>query len=220
MLTLLTKGLRSSKPTNLPSRLRLPCRPPFVSEITALVRRFNSRSGGEQPDKEVLRKLKKIAALRREFERREGFQMLNHGFRHVMEMKKRGVPYETVKANRRKVGQLHRESHELVQSWYGTGSGEHHGRQHFVTKLETVLEADAAQPRPILKIQERLAVKEVFKDFLELDRKVNKMTRRTCWFLTLVAVGLLGKFLHRRFYQMPVDDTEFSKVHKPDPGVG
>ena len=220
MLTLLTKGLRSSKPTNLPSRLRQPCRPPFVSKITALVRRFNSRSDDEQPDKEVLRKLKKIAALRREF---EGFQIFNLGFlgfRYGIEMKSRGVAYETAKANGRKVVQLHRECHELVQSLYGTGSGEHHGRQHFMTKLEIVLEADAAQPRPILKIQERLAVKDVLKVFLELDRTVDKMTRRTCWFLTLVSVGLLGKILHWRFYQMPVDETEFSKVHKPDPGVG
>ena len=191
-----------------------------MSEITPLVRRFKSRSGGDQPDKEVLRKLKKIAALRREFERREGFQNLNHGFRHGMEMRKRGVPYEIAETNWRKVDQLQRESYELVQSLYGTGSGEPHGRQHFMTELETVLEADAAQPRPILNIQERLAVKDVLKDFLELDRTVDKMTRRTCWFLTLVAISLLGKFLHRRFYQMPVDDTEFSKVHKPDPGVG
>lgn len=79
-----------------------------------------------------------------------------------------------------------------------------------------LLEADAAQPRPVLMIQERLAVKEVLKAFLELDKKAEI----GAWISTLIFGGLLGGSLHwlwKRFYRTPVDDTDFSKVHKPNP---
>ena len=215
MLTLLTKGLRSTKPTSLPSRLRLPFRPSFISQTAALIRSFSSKSDDEQPDKEVLPKLKEIAALRREFERRKGCQIMNNGWHHAGEMRRRGVSFKNAWAKADEVAQLQKETLKLVWRLYRTESEYPYRVQHFMTKLDTVLKADAAQPRPILKIQERLAVKDALKDYV----KMCKTFRKQCWLLALVFAGLLGKYLHRRFYQMPVDDTRFSEVHKPDPGV-
>ncbi|CAD6594506.1 MAG: hypothetical protein ASARMPREDX12_009142 [Alectoria sarmentosa] len=220
MLAVLTKGLRSSKPTTLPSRLPLQCRPSFAKQIVPFANKHFPKSGGGQPDSDVLQKFKKIAALRREFERHDGVELVNHNFRYVMKMGMQGEDYHTVTARGLKVYELQQEYITLMRDLSTMDSevpkySTYRQRLRFASELEALLEADAAQPRPVLRMQERLAVKEVSKAFLKLDKRL----KIAAWISILIFGGLLGKSLHwlwKRFYRTPVDDTDFSKVHKSD----
>ena len=87
MLSVLTKGLGFSKPTTLPSRLPLQCRPSIAQQIAPFANKRFPKPGGEQPDTDVLQKFKKIAAMRREFERRDGVEIVNHTIRYAKEMR-------------------------------------------------------------------------------------------------------------------------------------
>lgn len=223
MLAVLTKGLRSSKPTTLPSRLPLQCRPSFAKQIAPFANKHLPKPGGEQPDSDVLQKVKKIAALRREFERHDGVELVNHSFRYIIRMGMQGEDYHTVKARGMKVYELRQEYITLMGDLSTVDSevprySIYRQQLRFASKLEALLEEDAAQPRPVLRIQERLAVKEVLKAFLKLD----KIAKIGAWISIIIFGGLLGTSLHwlwKRFYRTPADDTDFSKVHKPDSKV-
>lgn len=221
MLTLSIKGLRPFKPTSLSSHLPPQRRPKMAKQAASLTNRCYSKTSGKQPDKDVLQKLKKIAALRREFESRDGVEMMNHSIRYTLRLRQQGVEYGTAKANAEKALQLWYASSKLVLGLSETEDlplRTHQRRLRFVSRLGALLEAAAAQPRPVLRLPERLAVRKCLQAYLKDTRR----NRRVFWVVALIAGGLLGKSFHwlwKWFYRTPVDDSDFSKIHKPDPGV-
>lgn len=216
MLALLTKGLRPTKPISFSSGFHPRYHPYLARPPLPFAKRFYCTSDNKQHDKDVLQKLKRIAALRLEYER--GGDPFRYPLRIETEK-----DYNAARAEKERLRQLRREAFILLRRLSKSEQGDQPLRSpreqlRFVSKLEALLEADAAQPRSALSRQERLAVKDALKHFL----KVDKYTWRSFWISILVFGDLLGKSLHwlwKETFGTRGKDPDFLKAHKSHSGV-
>ena len=222
MSALSIKGLRAFNPTSLSSHFAPQRRPYLAKQTASLTNRLYSKPSLKQPDNDVLQKLKKVAALRREFESLDGVELRNSSFRYLLKLRLRGLDSGTAMAKVEKVSQLNKESSMLVLDlsrlyWDDQRLFTRQWQSNSVARLEALLEVDAAQPRPVLKLQERLAVRRCLQAYLKDTRSFG----RVGWVVALIAIVLLGNsfpWLWKWLYRIPVYDSDFSKIHKPDPG--
>ena len=90
-----------------------------------------------------------------------------------------------------------------------------------ISRFEALLEADAAQQRPLLNSQERSAVRDVLKEYLKSERR----SRRKGLILTFAIISLTGwGYYHwsvkwhwgSHGRSSPGRKGDFSELHKPD----
>lgn len=221
MLAHLTKSLGSTNPANLPSRLPLCWRPPFANRTVRLVHESRSSPGRKRPDKDVLEKCKKIAAMKLEFERRGGLEVFT--FHRIEQRSKEGARTKEEIRDGWLLIQLRREYQSLLREMSrGMGEGAvlngRRGRLRFVSKVEALLKADEAQLRPFLRLQERRAVEDVLQAFLKSKTTIAEWLTIIFLLLSIFSGGVLLKHLYG-LWQPPVDDSDFSEIQEPSSGV-
>lgn len=186
--------------------------------------------------------------MRKEFERRDGVDIIYHPLRHAHKKIREGITYKDSMTNKSKVLKLVSEYSDILselryterkkedQDWEATATDApqwfkrsrwqksellvyHSEAVRIVSRFEAMLDADAVQQRPLLNSQERTTVKDVLKEDLEM----RKWARRVALALVLAMVYLMCwgsyRFMVWHARRFPEKEREISESHTWDEHV-
>lgn len=211
-----------------------------------------SNPTSQKPDKATLHKFKRIAALRQDLERCDAFQILHHPRRHANKLIREGIKeepiYRSASSAAWEFAELKRQYIEIVTDMCekvneeklkemasklpDSPSAREYSKQRVlyqelvptVSRFEALLEADAAQERPVLNSRDRGAIRDVLREHLKTQGRYGRI--RLTLIFAMVSLAVWG------YYSLPTQwrlgsherssserTGDFSELHTRDEDV-